>query len=447
MHTASDLNIHITTCNAGRELIDIDYFASSLYTTLKPGTLPPDLIVLSLQEIAPLGHCFLGGRLLAPYLSHFAEAVTRAVQWAFGKDAGYEHIITRHAGMSGIVVFGRSRVSARTKSIEAAGTGVGMWEMGNKGAVGIRLGLEPTDSEEKDVLITFVAAHLAPMEKAWERRNEDWKNICQTLIFEPVATKDSTQNDTSEEQPLLANEDHDSGPHSIYNPPSHLFIAGDLNYRTSDSQPDPKDFESWPQPMQTNSDPAHYSKLLLKDQLTRELKANKTLHSLSEAPIEFPPTYKYSSRAQALAQRTINARSHNQHNDSTIPTLDLSDIQEQVYLWAKHRIPSWCDRILFLESAKPTVHDYTALPVQPTSDHRPVVLSCSVPDKAVVTLVKAPFAIASDWKTRRDFARRVEVAVGVGGYLAFTGQGRALTAGTLVGIIVGYLALAFMLGQ
>ncbi|KAK4624589.1 Type II inositol polyphosphate 5-phosphatase 15 [Fulvia fulva] len=444
MHTVADLNISITTFNAGRELIDVDYFASSLYTTLKPGTLPPDLIVLSLQEIAPLGYSFLGGSLLAPFLSRFVGAVTRAAQWAFGKDADYEHVVTRSAGMTGIVVFGRRTVRERTKWIEAAGTGVGIWEMGNKGAVGVRIALESAGADDEDVLLTFVAAHLAPMEKAWERRNEDWENICQTLVFEPV---DKRNANVTEGQPLLGNDDSTSGPHGMYDPPSHLFIAGDLNYRTSDSQPDPKDFESWPQPMQSDSGTAHYTKLLDKDQLTRELKANRTLHGLTEAPITFPPTYKYSSRAQSLARETAKARSQNTKDDESVsPTIDLSDIQEQVYLWAKHRIPSWCDRILFLESAKPQVHSYTALPVQPTSDHRPVVLSCSVPDKAVTEAVTAPFDIAKDWKIRREFAKRVEVAVGVGGYLGFTGQGRVLTAGTLVGVIVGYLALRYMLG-
>lgn len=437
----AELNCHITTFNAGRTEIHIDYFASSLYTSLKQASFPPDFIVLALQEIAPIGFSFLGGSLLAPYFSRFAEAVSRATKWKSGEDADYEHVLTRNAGMTGIMVFARSGVKERIRWVEDADTGVGLWDMGNKGAVGVRVGLDETT-------LTFVAAHLAPMEDGCERRNEDWRRICENLVFEPVESKTSSSPSNTanpERQPLLSNSnpnsDEPSQPHDLFTPPSYIFFAGDLNYRTSDTQPNPSDFSDWPQPMSSPSDPTHWSKLLARDQLTREINAGKTLHHLSEAAITFPPTYKYSSRAQKLAEEA--AKAHKSENDP----LDLGEIQEQVWLWAKHRVPSWCDRILYLTSAPPNVESYTALPVQPTSDHRPVVLSCSVPRKPLEEsqVINYPrYELEDGWKERRTQARRLEVAVGVGAYLGFTGQGQMVLGGTVAGIVFGYLVLQYL---
>ncbi|KAK4502140.1 hypothetical protein PRZ48_005563 [Zasmidium cellare] len=436
----ADLNCHITTFNAGRTPIDVDYFASSLYINLKQSPLPPDLIVLALQELAPIGYSFLGGSLLTPYFSRLAEAVYKAASWKLGKDADYEHVLTRNAGMTGIMVFARRALRERIQWIEESGTGVGLWDMGNKGAVGVRLGLDTTP-------VTFVAAHLAPIEAGCERRNEDWRRICENLVFVPASnTADSSD---SERQPLLSSSSppQPSLPHDLFTPPSYIFFAGDLNYRTSDTQPDPASFTTWPQPMASPSDPTHWSKLLSSDQLTREMSSGKTLHHLSEARITFPPTYKYSSRAQKLAGEAAQAHRSKDIDDDT-PSVDLTQIQEQVWLWAKHRIPSWCDRILYLNTAPPSVHSYTALPIQPTSDHRPVVLSCSIPQRPLNErqVIQYPrYELDDGWKERRALARKLELAVGVGAYLGFTGQGQILLGGTVVGIVVGYLVLHYLI--
>lgn len=442
----TDIKCHITTFNCGRELVHIDYFASSLYSTLhsRPGRLPPDLIVLALQEIAPIGFAFLGGSLLAPYFLNIGKAVTKATLWAFGQDAGYGHILTRHAGLTGFMVFARKEIKDRIEWMEEAATGVGLWEMGNKGAVGVRLALGHGDNE---TLLTFVAAHLAPMEDAWEKRNEDWKRICETLVFDPVHTptkRSSTERgDSSEHQALLSSNDTTTSQHSLFDPPSHVFFAGDLNYRTSDTAPDPKGHQNWPQP----DDPAACKTLLARDQLTRELHSHSTLHNLTEASIDFPPTYKYSADAQRVADET--ARSHAASKDDPLPGLiKFEDLQESAWLWAKHRFPSWCDRVLFLASAKAqtTVFEYTSLPVQPSSDHRPVVLSCSVPKGPVRGAVEAPFDVVKHWRQRRAAARKLELMVGAGAYLGLTGQGQVLLAGTVVGVVGGYVALQYLLG-
>lgn len=442
----ADLSIYLTTFNCGRALIDIDYFAANLFNGFK-SELPPDLIVLSLQEIGPLGYSFLGGSYLAPYFSRFDKAIFAAAASQFEGSNDYLHLTTRNLGMTAIMVFARARTHEKIRWVETGGVGVGLWEMGNKGAVGVRLGLQVSGDE---TVLTFVAAHLAPMEEAWKRRNEDWKSICEALVFEREgsAVRQKLGENSEDAEPLLSSSVPGGGgggaqKGSMFKPASHLFLAGDLNYRTSDHRPDPAAHGEWPQPVPSASESRHYSQLLKHDQLTRERNKKHTLHNLSEAPIAFPPTYKYSIAAQKQAAdpMTRTKPSANSTNGADGTVEQRSDVEDEVWLWAQHRMPSWCDRILFLSQAQPEVHSYTVLPVQPTSDHRPVALSCSVPFEPVGERVEPPFAVRRDWRERRATARRLEILVGIAAYLSLTWEGEALLAGTVVGLVGGYLVL------
>ncbi|KAK0887972.1 hypothetical protein LTR02_016740 [Friedmanniomyces endolithicus] len=455
----ADLQSYITTFNCGRKLIDVDYFAANLYNGLKTD-LPPDLIVICLQEIAPLGYSFLGGSLLEPYLARFAEAVALATARKFsGHDAEekYASVMVRNLGMTGIMVFAKHHLAHRVRRVQTGGVGVGQWfDMGNKGAVGVRLALH-TDGSEEETVFTFVSAHLAPFEKNWERGNEDWQSICEGLVFEeagasPKAAK-TGDGQTGEREPLLSSTDGagdaSAGQHGIFNPTSHVIFAGDLNYRASDDSPSPGDADTWPQPVDDDTDPRNVSHFFLKDQLTRERSKGETLHLLSEAPIDFPPTYKYSTAAQKHAMTSsIVTASRKMRDGRTVETTEVRAPAEEVWLWAQHRTPSWCDRILFLEAAPPKdIHAYTALPVQPTSDHRPVVLSCAISSKPAEARLKPPFEIRKDWRQRRAAARRYELIIGMLAYLGWTWEGEALLAGTIVGLIGGFLVLRALLGS
>jgi hypothetical protein len=227
----------------------------------------------------------------------------------------------------------------------------------------------------------------------------------------------------------------------MYTPDSHLFFLGDLNYRTSETGPTPEDVKRFPQPTTSTENPKHFSHLFSRDQLTQQLQASKTLHGLTEAPVTFPPTYKYA-------------------NDRTVAP-EGDDTQE--FKWAQHRWPSWCDRILYLDlpsrmhensaSSKIKVHGYKALPVFPTSDHRPVALSLSVPLSAIPPpdgvihdiRLQPPFSTDPQWKARRDFARKKEIVVGILAYLSLTREGTGLLAATVIGVIGGWLIVRAML--
>ena len=368
--------------------------------------------------------------------------------------------------MTAIMVFILRDQTAQIRWLETAGVGVGMQEMGNKGAVGIRMGYSIGDST---IDLTFVSAHLAPMEDALQRRNEDWANIVRRLVFTPVSPttvrKTTTQrlphepsnsNPNDESSPLLPEPSSDSIPplSGLYTTTTHLFLAGDLNYRTSLTPPSPSSYLTYPQPTKDPTAPSHYSHLLPSDQLTRERLANRTLHGLQEHPIDFPPTYKYSDKARSLAEnKAIN---------------DNSD-DEDTWVWAKHRFPSWCDRVLYLPlpswmpaspTSKISIHKYIALPLLPSSDHRPVACSFSIPaipipeptaaaeeeesSKEDVRLVP-PFELDPQWKERRETARMKEVVVGLICYLGLTWEGRGLLFAILVGAVGGWVVVRSLL--
>lgn len=410
------LNIYLITFNCGRELVDIEAFAAGLFKD--NGDAIPDLVFISLQEIAPIAQSFLGHNHLRPYFARFIEAVNRAAK----SRASYHEIKRHNAGMTALLLLAKSEVLECIGQAEVAEVGVGNYELGNKGAAAVRIAYTHDENAET-VPLTFVSAHLAPMEDAVERRNRDWSNIVRGLVFHPQNASGGTPNG-DEAQPLL-HEDAASGKSigtsssGIFNS-YPLFVCGDLNYRTNDTKPGPDDHQLFPQPVDDETDAKHYSHLLKHDQLSRELHAGKTLHHLTEASIGFPPTYKYD-----LDKYHRNASE-----------------EPSVWHWAKHRYPSWCDRILFssyLSNGELQVKDYSCLPLQPTSDHRPVALSVELDlSKARAReghAYHSPFSLNTRWREQRTAARRKEVAVGVGAYVGLTKEGRILAIATILGLI------------
>ncbi|MCJ1311583.1 hypothetical protein MMC25_005256 [Agyrium rufum] len=464
----ASLNFSIVTFNCGRELVDSAIFASHLSSSVFAPQFP-DLLIFSLQETAPIAYSFLGGSFLVSYFDGFRYAVDLAAKSA-GGDASYVSLIVRNVGMTAIMIFIRAEHANRVRWISTAGAGVGAHEMGNKGGVGVRLGFaaSPEAGGDQTMEMTFVAAHLAPMEEALERRNQDWKDLVQRLVFTPVTDKAvklakslPPVGSGSDSEPLLpGSEDNGTTPSGgLYRPTSHLFLAGDLNYRTSRTKPSPQDTSSYPQATTDQSDPKHYRYLLERDQLSRELRARRTCHGLTEAPIDFPPTYKYSDEA----------RLHATHG------------AEGKWLWAKHRWPSWCDRILYLDlphwasksggddssttakSSEIRVQKYDCLPLMKTSDHRAVVLVASVPLEPIPAppsqdqdegadggddhRLNPPFDIDPTWRERRAVARRKEIAVGLCAYLALTWEGNGVLVALMLGALGGWAVISSALAR
>ena len=461
----SVLSAYTLTYNCGRIPIHPPTLSASLFSALPPRSPPPDILILCLQELAPISYSFLGGSYLVPYLSPLRHAVTLA--GAALDNADYVNVITRNVGMTVIMIFVLRDQTSQVRWLETSGVGVGVQEMGNKGAVGVRMGWSIGDST---IDLTFISAHLAPMEDALKRRNEDWKNIVRGLVFTSVSPtavrKRTTQRlpqepSSADTEPLLpasGQPEEDSIPlmSGLYTPTSHLILGGDLNYRTSTTPPSETTYLSYPQPTKDSSASEHFSHLLKRDQLTPERLANRTCHGLQEAPISFPPTYKYSEKARANASKLAA----------------LGD-DEGNWDWSKHRYPSWCDRILYLDSPEwakrkeshqaPSSSDikvqgYKALPLMTTSDHRPVACCFSIPAEPIpeptgeeedeakdnVRLVP-PFGLDPLWREKREAARRKEVLVGIAAYLSLTWEGRGIVVAIICGALGGWALIRSIL--
>ncbi|KAK4240132.1 Endonuclease/exonuclease/phosphatase [Achaetomium macrosporum] len=529
----STLDLFILTFNCAKNLIDASVFASHLHgALLQNATGLPDLVVFSLQEVAPISYSFIGSYFLSPYYARFGEALNLASERVLastgvddgedataamlqagagpqgGSTAPYTLVRAKNVGMTAILLYARDSTAIR--KIEEAECGFGAADMGNKGAVGLRItwggqrgdGTEPGKTTE----LTFVAAHLAALEWNLKKRNSNWRTIVSGLTFANprsilpgifpehsagptpdrsgagdiaprLPTGDSPdpeeeEEEEEEEEGLLEAGDEDEQPFlpehptsshesltpsqraalqsiSIYKPSSHLFVAGDLNYRISTTSPPPLA----PFPSFDPSSEHYYPSFLPRDQLTRERLANRTLHGLTEAPIAFGPTYKFD---------ILPSPSPSPDGGSTGQTGEVP------WRFAPHRWPSWCDRVLYLDAPrwvsssssigstgkeddqKVAVKAYDAMPVVASSDHRGVFFRASVPVLGEEEMIPPAEAEAWDddprvrmpvpvdvhaWE-RRAAARRKEKVVGWSALLWSTKEGAVLLA-TVLALGVG----------
>jgi len=458
----------------------------------------------SLQEVAPLSYAFIGSYFLNPYYARYEEALNLAATRFLESTAGdhgseypagverispprpYTLVRAKNVGMTALLLFARD--PSAVQAVEEAECGFGAADMGNKGAVGLRVtwGQEPGRTTE----VTLVATHLAAMEWNLKKRNANWRTIVSSLTFAnpraalpgvfPASTLPPTRDrsgaggkkllaaDSSESSE--AEDDEDDGATSrpllarsltaeqratlqdmsIFKPTSHLFVAGDLNYRIGSTTPSPLA----PFPSFDPESVHYYPSFLPRDQLTQERLAGRAFHGMTEAPITFGPTYKYNVLRSAQGAA----------NEAAIRSgAAPNGIPEVPWRFASHRWPGWCDRVLYLDlpswvSGKENnkraieVKAYDSLPVVQSSDHRAVYFRASIPVVAAEEMLspsaKAVAAGASDpravlpvpvdvhaWE-RRAAARRKEILVGWSAFLWSTKEGAVVLA-TLFLLFVG----------
>ncbi|KAI5796316.1 Endonuclease/exonuclease/phosphatase [Peziza echinospora] len=514
-HSKQLLHLYLITWNAARNVIPGDTtslllssspgksFTENIFNGIPHNAAPPDVLVLALQEAAPIAYAFLGGEWVDPYIGVFENGVRESARRVLGTE--YVCVGRSVVGMTAVVVFVRSAVEGRVGFVEVGGVRCGLWGMGNKGGVGVRIGVrvesggegERESGEEEEVVeMSFVSAHLAPHEWLIERRNEDWRTIVEGMVFERVEPPTSSSSSSSYGKPN-SNSSYDDGDggddgasspllrtsaedtelsntpttttttstsstqhrqrqqplhnRGIYSPTTHAFIMGDLNYRTSPVRPLHTDRIIFPKATDSPTDSTHFTRLLETDQCRLERAMGRTLHGFEEAEITFPPTYKYKVQFDATTGEEVR-------------------YDPNRWEWSSRRWPSWTDRILYLpvvdNAGKPRTAPgegvvpirYTSIPEVTASDHKPVTLYLSIPARSL-PLVKEedggaggtggkrdiryspPFQINRLWRERGERGRRLEVVVGVAAYLATTTRG----VGVVALVVTAVLSLVWFL--
>ncbi|KAJ1335978.1 inositol polyphosphate 5-phosphatase INPP5B/F [Microdochium nivale] len=485
-------DVFVLTFNAQKQLINVPVFATHLFDAFSQhaGALP-DLVVFSLQEMAPLAKAFIGSQVLGEYFGAYATALNRAavryrdldraVRAADGREdeavvaEPFSMVATRNVGMTSSMLFARD--AAAVSNVRAAEVGFGAGDMANKGAVGLRLlytggASSETDDDESGSTstgsnkteMTFVTTHLAAMEWNLSKRNKNWESLVSGLVFEDpkkhvdkAAAQSRDRGAGGEAQGLLEGDDELADGRSsrassleremhnlsIYKPGSHLFVAGDLNYRIAETQPGSDDVF----PSTDPDSPDYYPRFLDRDQLSLEKRAGRTLHGLNEADVKFPPTYKL-----------VVLPKDGKEEDGEEEEEGGFAVDSVKWKWAAHRWPGWCDRILYRDlpqDRRMQVVAYDALPPIRTSDHRPVYLRIRVPlvepetlaaipdavfggdgddgDDVPDTRVKLPFAIDVDSWQHRASVRRWETALG---WTLLAAQSKEAVAAVLATIAV-----------
>jgi len=242
--------------------------------------------------------------------------------------------------MSGLLtlVYARQELKKFVGEVETGAVACGaMGVGGNKGASAVRFGVHRN-------YICVLSSHFKAHQNETQGRNENYRQISRKLTFKSRANRlldEAVEEDVDSQEPYF----EPVVGHALKDADVVLWM-GDFNYRL-----DLPYYNALSLIAENN-----ISELLEFDQCLKQVRTGEIFADMDEAPITFPPTYKF---------------------DKGIHDRMAYDSSE------KQRIPSWTDRIFFRGRGNPRQGDdsrfttaeslvYESLPSVVDSDHKPV---------------------------------------------------------------------------